>query len=209
MSAGADSSSRRDYVVIVSGLPRSGTSMMMKMLEAGGVPAITDGLREADEDNPLGYYEFEPAKKIKADSSWLEDARGKAVKMVYQLLYDLPTTGFEYRVLFMRRALPEVLASQRKMLERMGKDPNAVPDEVMARMFRSQLAKFEAWVAEQPSFRILDIDYNAMMADPEQPILAINDLLGGDMNVDAMRGVIQPSLYRNRGADLNAGAGVS
>lgn len=120
--------SRRDTafdessVTIVTGLPRSGTSMMMRMLEAGGLPVLVDGRRGADIDNPNGYYEFEPVKETRTDASWVEGARGRAVKMVYRLLYDVPAE-FRYRVLFMRRDLGEILASQRKMLTRHGADP--------------------------------------------------------------------------------------
>ena len=104
------------FVTIVSGLPRSGTSMMMQAIAAGGIPALTDGFRAADVDNPRGYYEFEPVKKTREDASWLDRAGGKVVKMVYRLLYDLPAEGYEYRVVFMRRDIREVLASQKKML---------------------------------------------------------------------------------------------
>lgn len=185
------------FVAIVSGLPRSGTSMMMKMLESGGVPVMTDNLREADIDNLNGYYEFLPALKVKNDSSWLKDANHKAVKMVYQLLYDLPD-GFEYRVLMMRRAIDEVLASQKKMLQRLGKPTDTIPDEKMAELFRAGLSKFETWVAQKPNFRIIDVDYNKMVADPLPQIDAINKLLGGSLDTDAMVEVVSPELYRNR-----------
>src|SRR5947209_18564630 len=115
-------------IVIVSGLPRSGTSLMMQMLEAGGLEVVTDGIRAADTDNPRGYYEFERVKKIKTDAAWLPGARGKAVKMVSQLLYDLPA-GEAYRILFMDRDLDEVLASQEKMLARLGR--SAAPSAEM------------------------------------------------------------------------------
>jgi hypothetical protein len=185
------------FVAIVSGLPRSGTSMMMKMLESGGVPVMTDNLREADIDNLNGYYEFLPALKVKNDSSWLKDANHKAVKMVYQLLYDLPD-GFEYRVLMMRRAIDEVLASQKKMLQRLGKPTDTIPDEKMAELFRAGLSKFETWVAQKPNFRIIDVDYNKMVVDPLPQIDAINKLLGGSLDTDAMVEVVSPELYRNR-----------
>lgn len=188
---------RKDFVVIVSGLPRSGTSMMMRMLEAGGVPVIQDHVRTPDIDNPNGYYEFEPAKKTKEDPSWLEDAPGKVVKMVYQLLYDLPADR-QYRVLFMRREMDEVLASQRKMLQRLGKPTDGVSDELMASMFRKQLAKFEEWIAAQPNFRVLDIGYNRIVDGPDELVAAINDFLGGGLDVASMRAVVDPSLYRNR-----------
>src|SRR5437660_7651564 len=106
-------------IIIVSGLPRSGTSLMMQMLENGGVPVVTDNIRTADTDNPKGYYEFEQVKKIKQDASWLPGTRGKVFKMVSQLLYDLPA-GELYRIIFMDRDIDEVLASQEKMLERLG-----------------------------------------------------------------------------------------
>lgn len=185
------------FLTIVSGLPRSGTSMMMRMLEAGGLPAITDAVREADVDNPRGYYEFEPAKKTKEDPSWLVGAEGKAVKMVYQLLYDLPADR-PYRVLFMRREIREVLASQQKMLARLGRDAGGISDEKMAELFRAQLAKFDAWIAGQPQFRVLDVDYNRMVAEPRPLALAVNDFLGGTLDVERMVAVVEPELYRNR-----------
>lgn len=194
---------RKDFVAIVSGLPRSGTSMMMRMLEAGGVPVIQDHVRTADVDNPNGYYEFEPAKKTKEDPSWLEDAPGRVVKMVYQLLYDLPADR-EYRVLFMRREMDEVLASQRKMLQRLGKPTDGVSDEMMAAMFRKQLAKFEEWIAAQPNFKVLEIGYNQLVDDSDELVASINDFLGGDLDVEAMREVVDPSLYRNRAGATSA-----
>lgn len=113
------------YLTIVSGLPRSGTSMMMQVPARELPPAAGRRVRKADEDNPRGYYEFEAVKKTKQDSSWLEGSAGKVVKMVYRLLYDLPE-GYEYRVVFMRRDLKEVLASQEKMLRRLGKDDPSI-----------------------------------------------------------------------------------
>src|SRR6516162_10352886 len=108
-------------ITIVSGLPRSGTSMMMRMLEAGGMPILSDNIRRADADNPNGYYEFEPVKHLSQDSSWLRDAYGKAVKMVYRLLYELPLEH-KYKVLMINRRIEEVVASQDAMLQHMGKD---------------------------------------------------------------------------------------
>lgn len=187
----------RQFVTIVSGLPRSGTSMMMRMLEAGGMPVIADHERKADIDNPRGYYEFEPAKRTKQDPSWLTTANGKAVKMVYQLLYDLPA-GYEYRVLFMSRKMDEVLASQRKMLERLGKAENPVSDEQMARLFRAQLDKFRAWIAAQPHFQMIDVVYHELVAQPRRGATTIDAFLGGGLDVAAMCEVVEPALYRNR-----------
>ncbi len=184
-------------VTIVSGLPRSGTSMMMKMLEAGGLTALIDNIRVADEDNPGGYYEFEAVKQTRQDASWLKDAKGKVVKMVYRLLYDLPK-GYEYRVVFMRRNLDEVLASQKVMLNRHGKDDGAIKDEQMAKMFRSHLAEFMSWIPRQSNFQMLEVDYNQMLAEPANMVAKINEFLGGSLNADAMAGVVDPKLYRNR-----------
>lgn len=185
------------FVTIVSGLPRSGTSMMMRMLEAGGLPVLVDNLRAADDDNPRGYYEFEPVKKTKEDPSWLREAPGKVVKMVYRLLYDLPA-DYSYRVVFMRRKLEEVLASQQVMLSRMGKAGGALEDEQAAALFRSQLTKYEQWVARQPNFAVLDVSYNDLLESPAEPARQINAFLGGTLDEAAMRQVVEPQLYRNR-----------
>ncbi len=185
------------WVVIVSGLPRSGTSMMMRMLDQGGVPVLVDNIRAADEDNPLGYYEFEPVKKTKEDPSWLQQAGGKAVKMIYRLLYDLPP-GWEYRIIFMQRRLQEVIKSQDVMLSRRGKDSgNLSPDKLLA-LFKKQLAEFDQWVKKQPNFRVLQVDYNEMVRDPRPAVQAVNQFLGGGLDTEAMCKVVEPSLYRQR-----------
>ena len=132
--------------IIVSGLPRSGTSMMMKMLEAGGIPALTDAIRAADGDNPKGYYEFERVKQMdKGDTAWMTSAQGKAVKVISALLQHLPA-DYEYRVIFVRRNLNEVLASQRKMLINRDEDKNTVDDEEMERLFTMHLEQVSTWL---------------------------------------------------------------
>src|SRR3569833_79554 len=108
------------FITVVSGLPRSGTSMMMQMLAAGGMPMLTDGVRGPDPDNPRGYFAFGPVKRTPQDARWLAGAPGKAVKVVHSLLPALPG-GYEYRVLFMLRDMHEVLASQDTMLRRLGR----------------------------------------------------------------------------------------
>lgn len=187
----------RDFITIVSGLPRSGTSMMMQAVEAGGIPALTDKLRAADVDNPRGYYEFEPVKKTQEDPSWLGDAPGKVVKMVYRLLYDLPP-GREYRVVFMQRKLDEVLASQDKMLQRLGQAGGGADHEKMAELFRQELDKFYAWIEKRESFRVLYVKYHEMIAAPAHQARRINEFLGGDLDEDAMAAAVDPDLYRNR-----------
>lgn len=187
----------RSFVTIVSGLPRSGTSMMMKMLEAGGLPAMTDNIRTADEDNPRGYYEFERVKQIEHDQAWLPDARGKVVKMISALLKHLPD-GYEYRVVFMRRKLEEVMASQRQMLIRRGKPADASGDDKMATYFQRHLSQVDAWLAERPHFKVLDVSYNEMVERPTPHVARIDAFLDGGLDVAKMTDVVAASLYRQR-----------
>lgn len=192
---------KRDYVVIVSGLPRSGTSMLMKAIHAGGIEPIIDHIRQADEDNPKGYYEFEPVKKTKEDASWLENAAGKVVKMVYRLLYDLPT-DHSYRVIFTQRNLKEVLASQNKMLERSGNGGGGISDEQMESLFTAELGKCEKWLAERPNLKVLYINHRDMINDGLAQAQKINDFLDGGLDIDAMVAVVDPTLYRNRNVGI-------
>jgi hypothetical protein len=185
-------------IVVVSGLPRSGTSMLMRMLDAGGIPPLTDNLRAADDDNPRGYYEFEPVKKLReGDFSWLSEAQGKSVKVISALLAYLPPS-YTFQVLFVQRAIPEILASQRKMLINRGEYPNKVSDEEMAQYFRKHLAQITAWLDEQKNISTLHVDYNQMLKDPASNAQRINGFLGGNLKVEAMIAVIDPVLYRQR-----------
>jgi len=188
---------QRNFLAIVSGLPRSGTSMMMRMLDEGGVPALTDHVRQADIDNPKGYYEFEPVKRTKQDPSWLEDADGKVVKMVHLLLLDLPTTR-EYRVIFMRRRLEEVIKSQNVMLEHKGKSTQGLRDEQVMALFRQQIQQVTDYMQAHPNFRFLEVDYNQMLARPEPSVHAIDEFLGGGLDRGKMLQVVDPTLYRQR-----------
>jgi hypothetical protein len=185
-------------IVIVSGLPRSGTSMMMKMLETGGIPVLTDYQRTADADNPRGYYEFERVKKLKdGDTEWLPDARGKAVKVISALLEHLPG-DYRYRVLFMHRSLPEILASQRRMLVNRSEDPEAVTDDELAGLYERHLQKVEAWLARQRNMAVLYLNYNDLVEHPEPGVIKVNNFLGGGLATEKMLGVIDPGLYRQR-----------
>ncbi len=184
-------------VIIVSGLPRSGTSMMMKMLEAGGLELVIDGIRTADEDNPRGYYEFERVKQLdKGDAAWVAEARGKAVKVISALLEHLPP-DYRYKVLFMNRRLPEVIASQRKMLARRGEGSD-LSDEKLADLLARHVQQVKTWMARQPNFELLDLDYNAMLLDPTPFVEQIVDFLDQDLDARAMAKVVDPTLYRNR-----------
>jgi hypothetical protein len=186
-----------DEITVVSGLPRSGTSMMMRMLEAGGMEAVTDNIRQADEDNPRGYYEFERVKKIKEDKAWLPTMQGKVVKMVSMLLTDLPA-DYRYRVVFMKRPIEEVLASQRKMLQRRGGAEKAVHDDRMGDLFRRHLAQIEDWLVRQPNIRVLFVDYRAVLEKPREQAERLAAFFDGALSAETMATAVDASLYRNR-----------
>jgi hypothetical protein len=185
-------------ITIVSGLPRSGTSMMMKILEAGGFEPLTDNLRAADDDNPKGYYEFERVKKLReGDWAWLPEAKGKAVKVIATLLTYLPS-DYTYRVIFMRRAMPEILSSQKKMLINRGEDPNKISDEEMARLFEQHVRQVDEWMKKQPNIKRLDVNYNEMVQNPRPHIEAVCRFLGDKLDIEKMLEVVDPNLYRQR-----------
>jgi len=185
-------------IVIVSGLPRSGTSMMMKMLEAGGLRVFVDNLRTPDPDNPEGYYEYERVKQLdKGDTAWVGDAQGQVVKVISALLEHLPP-DYRYQVIFMNRNISEVLASQKKMLERRGEATDKVGDAEMASLFAKHVARTKAWLQAQPNFETIEVDYNQLLADPEPQTHAVNIFLGGILDEARMAAAVNPNLYRNR-----------
>jgi hypothetical protein len=188
----------QESIIIVSGLPRSGTSMMMKMLEAGGLPPLTDEIREADADNPKGYYEFERVKRLnKGDTAWLPEAKGKTVKVIAALMEYLPA-DHNYQVIFMRRAMEEVLRSQKQMLIRRGEPTDKVDDKEMAELFRKHLDNVTSWMAEQPNFQVIFVSYNDVLEHPQEEAEKVNRFLGNTLDVAKMVGVIDSSLYRQR-----------
>jgi hypothetical protein len=185
-------------IVIVSGLPRSGTSMAMQMLAAGGYPVITDGFREADEDNPKGYFEEEKVKDLHKDSEdrrWLRHSRGRAVKIISFLLKNLPQDN-NYKVIFMRRDLPEVLASQTKMLVRRN-EPNDTTDEQMMQIWQDHLWKVNYFLKHARHIEHIEILYSEAVANPLEQVRRIRDFLGRQMNLERMAQVVDPTLYRN------------
>lgn len=187
----------KEPVVVVSGLPRSGTSMMMKMLAEGGLPIVTDRLRQADPDNPDGYFELESVKQMAAGQvDWLAQACGKAVKVISALLEYLPA-GYSYKVIFMEREIQEILASQQKMLARRNKS-SPVDDTRMADQFRNHLAVIKPWLARQPHMDVLYISYNALMADPEPHCQRLIEFTGLPLDLERMLTVPNAGLYRNR-----------
>ncbi len=182
-------------IVVASGLPRSGTSLLMQMLDAGGLEVVSDHVRAADVDNPRGYFELERVKQIQKDDSWLPAMRGKAFKLVSQLLYHLPPTE-AYLVIFMRRNLEEVIASQEKMLQR--RKAPAAPRAQIAEAFRLHLTALFQWLVEQRNMAVLEVDYNDLVREPHTHAQRIAQFLGEGLDVEAMRQAVLTDLYRNR-----------
>lgn len=185
-------------IVVVSGLPRSGTSMAMKMLEAGGLNLATDGIRTADEDNPKGYYELEHVKDLSKaeDKSWLTSHRGEVVKIITYLLRHLPTDN-NYKVVLMRRDLEEVVASQNKMLGRRG-EAQHTEDERMMELFKDDLWKANYLLKHAPHIEALEVHYGEVVSDPLTEAQRMGEFLGHDLDLESMASVVDPELYRNR-----------
>jgi len=176
--------------------------MAMKMLQVGGLEVITDGVREADESNPKGYFEFEPVKGLDKNGStaWLNDARGKAVKIISFLLTWLPE-NYDYRVVLMQRDLQEVLASQNKMLMLRAEPPGTPEeDERMRQHYERHLAKVQSFLSSRRCFSVLPVDYRSVIERPREEASRMNEFLGGRLDVTRMAEVGNPSLYRNRRA---------
>lgn len=183
-------------ITIVSGLPRSGTSLMMQMLGAGGMTVLTDFERKPDDDNPRGYYEWEAAKLLPEQPDLIDAAEGKAVKVVSQLLLSVPE-GRDYKVIFMERPLPEVLASQDEMLRRRGKSDSTSQD-LIAAGFREHITEVQAWLIDRADVCVCRMGYRKTLQDPAGSARAVKDFLTLDLNVEAMARQVDASLYRNR-----------
>lgn len=184
-------------ITIVSGLPRSGTSLMMQMLAAGGVPVLSDGERRADKDNPKGYLEWERIKQLPKDPSLIAEGEGKAVKVISQLLLSLPVTH-EYRVIFMQRPLPEVLASQEEMLKRRGTQEPSVNPAVIKQAFQNHLYDVNTWLNGKANVRVLRMPYHRVLEEPRVVAAEIAQFLEMPLNLDAMAEQVDSSLYRQR-----------
>ena len=189
-----------DFITIVSGLPRSGTSLLMQMLQAAGLPPLTDGKRTADEDNPRGYFEHEAVKHTQNDIAWLNEANGKAVKVIHLLLSSLPGDR-SYRVIFMLRDIEEVINSQRLMLERQGRASPTLSDKALAGVFEKQLAAVREWLAVQPNFSVLYLNHRNVIGQPIETARAVAAFLDAKMPVESMAAVVCPTLYRQRNAE--------
>ncbi len=193
---------RRRYgepVIIVSGLPRSGTSMMMKMLAAGGIPIATDEARAADEDNPRGYFELERVKELDkgGDKSWLGGLRGRAVKIISFLLKDLPP-DLRYRIIFMERDLDEVIASQNAMLARRGEPVDPEADGRMKRLYTDHLRRVRLALLGQPNIEWLAVNYRRALDDPRRCARELRRFLRRRLDLEAVAIVAEPGLHRQR-----------
>lgn len=187
-------------IIIVSGLPRSGTSLMMQMLKAAGMPLMHDGRRSADASNPLGYYEYEPVKRLKEDNTWLGQAQGKVLKVVSPLLQFL-SLGYSYKVIFVQRDLTEVLASQRRMLQGQGKASSA--DQQLAVIYQQHLQEINVWLAAQLNFCLLEVEYQQFYINPLAQVKEIANFVDLPLGQEAMVKSIKPELYRNQAKNLN------
>jgi hypothetical protein len=182
-------------ITIVSGLPRSGTSLMMQMLAAGGMPLLTDQERKPDIDNPRGYCEWEPAKLLPKYPNRIDEAEGKAVKVISQLLLSLPR-GRNYKLIFMERPLPEVLASQDEMLKRRG-SAELLDHAVLTNAVRDHMREIVAWLEQREDISVCRIGYRKVLSDPQGCAQTVRDFVKLDLNVEAMAREVDPSLYRN------------
>ncbi len=193
-----------DFITIVSGLPRSGTSMMMKMLDSGNMPLLTDEIRKADEDNPKGYYEYEKVKKLEDDNSWLGLARGKTIKIVSPILYHLKLdSGYMYKIIFMLRDLDEILASQKKMAERLNTDEEKIRDNILKNEYSSHLEEIENWMEQQENIDLLPVQYRDVLENPLAVAEGIHDFLGTSLDIQKMASVVDSSLYRQRAETID------
>jgi hypothetical protein len=184
-------------ITIVSGLPRSGTSLMMQMLVAGGMTPLSDGERAADADNPRGYLEWERIKTVPNDPGCIAEAEGKVVKVISRLLLSLPP-GHVYRVIFMQRPLPEVLASQDEMMRRRGTFKEGANPAAMAAAFEKHLREVYAWMESKPYVKSVRVSYHEALREPERVSTGIAEFLGLPLSVGAMIRQVDGSLYRNR-----------
>ena len=187
-------------IVVVSGLPRSGTSMLMKMLESGGMEILSDSERAADVDNPKGYFEYGRIKDLEkeTDKSYIREGRGKVLKVISFLIKDLPDDN-DYRVIFMRRDLDEVLASQNKMIHRLGTTDTTATEAAMKEAYRNDIVRTRLLCRSRPNFELIEIGYKPTIEDPAATARSVNAFVGGHLNEAAMREAVDGSLYRIRG----------
>ncbi|MFK7904790.1 MAG: tetratricopeptide repeat protein, partial [Chitinophagales bacterium] len=184
-------------IVVVSGLPRSGTSMMMQMLEAGGMETFTDGKRKADNSNQKGYYEHEAVKKMVRDNSFLEKVGDKVVKVVAHLLFHLPRI-YRYKIIFMDRDIDEVLQSQHKMLQRDGRLKKGTFSFRLGNQFEETLKKVKATYQNRPNVEFLYVSHREVIEYPHTVATQVQAFLDREMDMEKMASVVDASLYREK-----------
>jgi hypothetical protein len=193
-----------EVITIVTGLPRSGTSMMMQMLVAGGLPPLTDGIREADISNPRGYYEYDKAKQLGSDADWISEGKGKVVKIVAQLLPLLPRkidgAPAHYRIVFMERALEEVVSSQRAMLDRQQRKGAGLDQTRLAEIFFGQLQKIQTVITDR-GIPCIRVQHAEAIRDPLSVANQLNRFFDKSLDTTALAGAVDPTLYREQGKD--------
>ena len=184
-------------ITVVSGLPRSGTSLMMNMLTQGGVEPFTDNTREPDESNPLGYFECEKVKELHRDNTWLHEIEDQAIKIVAQWLPFLSREN-EYSVIFMERNIEEVLLSQEKMLVAAGRDYASADPELLALSYQKLVEVMQEWLLQQPNMRVLNLDYHDVISDPLFSAIKVKEFFGGELDIERMSSVVETTLYRQK-----------
>ena len=182
-------------ITVVSGLPRSGTSLMMQILRAGGMEILTDNKRSADENNSKGYYEYEKVKSLIKDNTWLSEAEGKAVKIIVQLLHFLPNQH-EYKIIFMERDIDEVVLSQNKMIDKLNGKQTTIPHELLKKTFLTQVEKVKTLLAKNAN--LVYVDYHNLLNSRDEEIDRINTELDLGLNVKQACQVIDKTLYRTK-----------
>jgi hypothetical protein len=191
----------QNEIIVVSGLPRSGTSLMMQMLQAGGLPLYFDAARPADAHNPKGYLELDAVKNLRQNVAWLDQAKGKAVKIISHHIQALPAK-FYYRIIFMQRDLKEVVLSQNKMLLQTGKPLGALKENELAEYFKNHLTRVLRWLQQQNNIDLLDVSYSDLLEKPEHWAELIVKFLNKKLDVTKMIGQVEPSLHRIKLTDI-------
>lgn len=184
-------------ITIVSGLPRSGTSLMMQILDAGGISPFCDNQRKPDENNPRGYFESEKVKRLKTDNSWIKNANGKALKVISFLLSDLPIDQ-SYKIIFMTRNISEILVSQRKMLVDRNKTGTIADDEKIRQHYQKHLKQVRDWLNLADEINVFYCDYNRLIHSTSESVKELVAFMESELDYAKMIAAVDKRLYRQR-----------
>ena len=185
-------------IIVVSGLPRSSTAMMMKMLKEGGIQILSDDVKKPDDNNPQGYFEYDLVSKLpEGKTDWLEEAEGKVVKVISYFLHHLPPKH-EYRVLFMERNFSEILKSQKKTIIEEKQKIHKKEDKMMEDYYKTHIKQTKEWLSLQPNFSVIYLSYNELVKNPNQDLSKLSNFLEHELNLDKMSKAIDQNLYRQR-----------